>query len=95
VLDAIRNPIEPSLFEHIDGLVSFDTVAILKKVLGVSPTVQPSWWGREETIAEGDSNDQRRRDKSRDRRRRGRGMGRKIAAVNPQKAPSENDNSIR
>lgn len=44
VLDAMRNPIEPSLFEHIDGLVNFDIVAILKKVLQLEPDVEPTWW---------------------------------------------------
>lgn len=48
VLDAMRNQVDPSLFEHIDGLVNFDIVAILKKVLGCDPDQEPSWWKGEE-----------------------------------------------
>ncbi|CAM5206424.1 hypothetical protein OURE66S_01060 [Oligella ureolytica] len=47
ILDAMRNPIEPSLFEHIDGLVNFDIVSILRKVLGVEPEPKPNWWSDE------------------------------------------------
>lgn len=47
VLDAMRNQIEPSLFEHIDGLVNFDIVSILKKILASEPEPKPSWWGEE------------------------------------------------
>ncbi|CRL65635.1 MULTISPECIES: NYN domain-containing protein [Proteus] len=44
VLDALRNNIAPSLHEHIDGLVSYDLVAILKDILGKPPTTTPAWW---------------------------------------------------
>lgn len=44
VLDPLRNNIDPSLHEHIDGLVSFDLVAILRDVLGTPPIEAPSWW---------------------------------------------------
>ncbi|MBO2680160.1 NYN domain-containing protein [Shewanella algae] len=44
VLDALRNNIDPSLHEHIDGLVSYDLVAILKDILGKSPSKIPAWW---------------------------------------------------
>lgn len=44
VLDALRNNIDPSLHEHIDGLVSYDLVAILKDILGKNPDSVPSWW---------------------------------------------------
>lgn len=90
VLDAMRNQIEPSLFEHIDGLVNFDTVAILKRVLGVDPTVKPTWWGREEIVPEGSvCGSQKRQSKSKGRYRRG--VSRKIAAVNQLKGAAAND----
>lgn len=44
VLDALHNNIDPSLHEHIDGLVSFDLVAIMKEILGKEPDSKPSWW---------------------------------------------------
>lgn len=44
VLDPLRNHIDPSLHEHIDGLISFDLVSILKSVLCKEPDVKPSWW---------------------------------------------------
>jgi len=44
VLDALRNNIDPSLHEHIDGLISYDLVAIIKEILNQEPEVQPSWW---------------------------------------------------
>lgn len=44
VLDALRNNIDPSLHEHIDGLVSYDLVAILKDILGKEPEIIPAWW---------------------------------------------------
>ncbi|MCG9747787.1 NYN domain-containing protein [Shewanella sp. Isolate8] len=44
VLDALRNNIDPSLHEHIDGLISFDLVSIMKGILGKEPDVKPSWW---------------------------------------------------
>lgn len=50
VLDAMRNQVDPSLFEHIDGLVNFDIVAILKKVLGKDPDVKPKWWGQKTKV---------------------------------------------
>ncbi|MCL1077481.1 NYN domain-containing protein [Parashewanella spongiae] len=43
VLDALRNNIDNSLHEHIDGLVSHDLVAILKDVLDKNPEKTPSW----------------------------------------------------
>lgn len=48
VLDAMRNQVDPSLFEHIDGLVNFDIVSILQKVLGQEPDVEPRWWSEKE-----------------------------------------------
>lgn len=47
ILDAMRNPVDPSLFEHIDGLVNFDIVAILQRVLGRAPDIRPKWWEQE------------------------------------------------
>lgn len=47
VLDAMRNQVDSSLFEHIDGLVNFDIVAILKKVLECNPDQEPKWWKEE------------------------------------------------
>jgi len=44
VLDCLRNNIDPSLTEHIDGLNSFDLVSIIKSVLKVNPDVKPEWW---------------------------------------------------
>lgn len=44
VLDALRNNIDPSLHEHIDGLISYDLVAILKEVLHKEPDNEPAWW---------------------------------------------------
>lgn len=44
VLDALRNNIDPSLHEHIDGLISFDLVSILKGVLNKEPDIKPTWW---------------------------------------------------
>lgn len=44
VLDALRNNIDPTLHEHIDGLVSFDLVAIMKEIFGKEPDSKPSWW---------------------------------------------------
>lgn len=44
VLDALRNNIDPTLHEHIDGLVSFDLVAIMKDIFGKEPDNNPSWW---------------------------------------------------
>lgn len=44
VLDPLRNNIDPSLHEHIDGLVSYDLVSILKDILGKSPSIIPEWW---------------------------------------------------
>ncbi len=44
VLDALRNNIDPSLHEHIDGLVSFDLVSIMKDIFGKEPDEKPSWW---------------------------------------------------
>lgn len=46
VLDALRNNIDPGLYEHIDGLVNFDLVAIMKEVLGVEPDKTPEWWDK-------------------------------------------------
>lgn len=42
--EILRNNIAPSLHEHIDGLVSYDLVAILKDILGKLPTTTPAWW---------------------------------------------------
>lgn len=44
VLDALRNNIDDSLHEHIDGLVNFDLVALLKDQLRVKPDTVPAWW---------------------------------------------------
>ena len=44
VLDALRNNIDPSLHEHIDGLISYDLVAIIKEILNIEPETKPSWW---------------------------------------------------
>ena len=44
MLDPLRNNIDPSLHEHIDGLVSYDLVSILKDILGKSPSLTPEWW---------------------------------------------------
>lgn len=44
VLDALRNHIDASLHEHIDGLVNFDLVALLKEQLQAQPDKIPSWW---------------------------------------------------
>ncbi|WP_460757067.1 NYN domain-containing protein [Marinomonas epiphytica] len=44
VLDALRNNIDPTLHEHIDGLISYDLVAIIKDILSQEPEVKPSWW---------------------------------------------------
>lgn len=44
VLDALHNNIDESLHEHIDGLVSYDLVAILKDILAVEPDIKPNWW---------------------------------------------------
>lgn len=44
VLDPLRNHIDESLHEHIDRLVNFDLVSILKEQLNVEPDVTPSWW---------------------------------------------------
>ncbi|MEZ2742677.1 NYN domain-containing protein [Paenalcaligenes hominis] len=51
VLDAMRNPVDPSLFEHIDGLVNFDIVSILRTVFGKDPEVKPKWWNEGEDEA--------------------------------------------
>ncbi|MFT0546466.1 hypothetical protein ACMHYO_09000 [Allopusillimonas ginsengisoli] len=61
VLDAMRNPIDPSLFEHIDGLVNFDIVSILKKVVGQDPDVTPKWWAEGEQQPASSKNVRRRR----------------------------------
>lgn len=47
VLDHLKNNIDPSLNEHIDGLNSFDLVSVLESVLKVEPDVKPIWWGNE------------------------------------------------
>lgn len=47
VLDCLRNNIDPSLTEHIDGLNSFDLVSIIKSTLKVDPDVTPEWWDAE------------------------------------------------
>lgn len=44
VLDALRNNIDPGLHEHIDGLISFDLVSMIKEVLSKEPDSKPSWW---------------------------------------------------
>jgi len=44
VLDALRNNIDPSLHEHIDGLISYDLVSIIKDVIKKEPEVNPDWW---------------------------------------------------
>lgn len=44
VLDALRNNIDQSLHEHIDGLISFDLVSILKEILRCEPDERPTWW---------------------------------------------------
>lgn len=44
VLDALHNHIDPSLHEHIDGLVSHDLVAIIQEVLAINPDKKPEWW---------------------------------------------------
>lgn len=44
VLDAMRNNIDPSLHEHIDGLISFDVVSILKDIFNAEPDTRPPWW---------------------------------------------------
>lgn len=44
VLDALRNNIDPSLHEHIDGLISYDLVAAIKDILHKEPEILPSWW---------------------------------------------------
>lgn len=68
VLDAMRNQVDPSLFEHIDGLVNFDIVSILKKVLKQDPDVKPTWWGGGE---QGSSPGSKRRGKPRKSTRSG------------------------
>jgi uncharacterized LabA/DUF88 family protein len=44
VLDCLKNNIDPSLNEHIDGLNSFDLASIIKSTLGVDPDLKPAWW---------------------------------------------------
>lgn len=44
VLDALRNNIEPKLHEHIDGLISWDLVALIKDVTEKEPDMTPAWW---------------------------------------------------
>ena len=44
LLDPLRNHIDPALHEHIDGLVSYDLVSIIKDVLGCEPDKIPDWW---------------------------------------------------
>lgn len=44
VLDALHNNIDNHLNEHIDGLVSYDVVSILKEVLQSEPNPRPKWW---------------------------------------------------
>ncbi|QUX90324.1 nuclease [Marinomonas sp. A3A] len=44
VLDALRNNIDPTLHEHIDGLISYDLVSIMKDVLKKEPDSKPAWW---------------------------------------------------
>ena len=44
VLDALRNNIDPGLHEHIDGLISFDLVSMIKEVLRKEPDTKPTWW---------------------------------------------------
>lgn len=44
VLDPLRNNIDPSLHEHIDGLESFDLVSLIKDVMNEEPDIIPEWW---------------------------------------------------
>ncbi len=44
ILDPLHNNIDEQLNEHIDGLVSFDMVAILQDVLQSEPNPPPKWW---------------------------------------------------
>lgn len=44
VLDALHNHIDLKLYEHIDGLVSHDLVAIIQEVLEINPDKTPEWW---------------------------------------------------
>lgn len=44
VLDALHNHIDLKLYEHIDGLVSHDLVAIIQEVLEIDPDKTPEWW---------------------------------------------------
>ena len=44
VLDSLRNYIDPSLNEHIDGLNNYDLVSIIQTVLDHEPDEKPSWW---------------------------------------------------
>ncbi len=44
VLDALRNNIDQNLHEHIDGLLSYDLVSIIKGVIKKDPDTDPSWW---------------------------------------------------
>ncbi|MFA5521324.1 MAG: NYN domain-containing protein [Castellaniella sp.] len=66
VLDAMRNQVDPSLYEHIDGLVNFDIVSILKKVLRRDPDVKPTRWDNEE---QGPVSGRQRRARSRKNRK--------------------------
>lgn len=44
VLDPLRNNIEASLYEHIDGLASLDLVKAIKTVIKKEPDIKPPWW---------------------------------------------------
>lgn len=44
VLDPLRNNIDPTLHEHIDGLMSYDIVNIMTEIYGSQPDIRPTWW---------------------------------------------------
>ena len=46
ILDPLRNNIDPSLNEHIDGLISHDLVSTIKEVIKKEPDEKPTWWGK-------------------------------------------------
>lgn len=69
VLDSLRNNIDPSLNEHIDGLNNFDLVSIISEVLHVQPDIRPSWWQDEEARKESRSKRPRHRNNSQRRKK--------------------------
>ncbi|WP_163836837.1 NYN domain-containing protein [Spartinivicinus ruber] len=44
VLDNLRNNIDQSLHEHIDGLNTFDLASIIKDICKCEPHKKPEWW---------------------------------------------------